>query len=488
MTVPVLSPSPVLSGYTHNVREMSESGPSTLLLEYTQDKIAVLDEAGTYTYVNAAAERILGYESAALVGTNAFEYVHPDDREALQRDFESLVGTPEFQAETATYRYRASDGSWVWLESRMSNVTDTELDGYVVSSRVVTDRIEAERERRESQERLAELADTTDDVLWLVDGDWEEVLFCNPAYEEVFGRPVEELEGDPRNLLDCVYPPDRPVVEESMERLSEGVPTDKEIRVNPSTGYNRWVWIQGEPIMEDGEVVRIAGFSRDVTHRRRRERQLAVLDNFLRHNIRNQLNVVIGGAETLEHDPSADIETHAAMIRRAGEELLETAEKQRDIVEMLTSQPRTATTDMSEAVREASERLSEQYPGADIETSLPATAVVDGPGELECAVAELVENAIRHNEDGVPWVRIAVEAVDDRIEVTVEDSATPIPEYDRNVLLGDHEMSAVNHSRGCGLWLVYWTVDLAGGTIRYTADDDGNAVTLSLPRVAESDG
>ncbi|MFC6975131.1 PAS domain S-box protein [Halomicroarcula sp. GCM10025709] len=379
---------------------MNDSGPSTLLLEYTQDKIAVLDESGTYTYVNAAAEHVIGYEPAALIGTNAFEYVHPDDRGVLQDAFETIVGTEEFQADTATYRYRASDGSWTWLESRMSNLTDTELAGYVVSSRVVTDRIEAERERQESQARLRELADTTDDVLWLVDGDWEEVLFCNPAYEAVFGRPVEELEAGPENILDCVYPPDRPVVEESMKQLSEGVPTDKEIRVNPSTGYNRWVWIQGEPIVEDGEVVRIAGFSRDVTHRRRRERQLAVLDNFLRHNIRNQLNVVIGSAETLESDPNVDIETHATMIRRAGEGLLETAEKQRDIVEMLTSQPRTATTDMSEAVRDAVGRLRNQYPATNIETVLPETAVVDGPGELECAVAELVENAIRHNDRG----------------------------------------------------------------------------------------
>ncbi|MFC6975130.1 hypothetical protein ACFQL1_11405 [Halomicroarcula sp. GCM10025709] len=69
--------------------------------------------------------------------------------------------------------------------------------------------------------------------------------------------------------------------------------------------------------------------------------------------------------------------------------------------------------------------------------------------------------------------------------MTVEDSAAPIPEYDRNVLLGDHEMSAVNHSRGCGLWLVYWTVDLAGGTIDHTADDSGNTVTLSLPQASE---
>ncbi|WP_324756008.1 PAS domain-containing sensor histidine kinase [Haloarcula montana] len=464
---------------------MSDSGPSTLLLEYTQDKIAVLDESGTYTYVNAAAEPILGYEPAALVGTNAFEHIHPEERETVQDAFGSVVESEAFQATTSTYRHRASDGSWVWLESRMSNVTDTELEGYVVSSRVVTDRVEAERARIESQERLAELADTTDDVLWMFDGDWEELLFCNPAYETVYGRSVEELEADPQNFFESIYPPDRESVRAALEQLSAGERVDMEYRVNPTTGYNRWVWVQGEPIVRDGEVVRIAGFSRDVTYRRRRERQLAVLDNFLRHNIRNQLTVVIGSADTLESNPAADVKTHAAMIRRAGEGLLETAEKQRDIVEMLTEKPRTATTDMVGAIQGVTGRLGDQYPEADIEHSLPKTAIVDGPGELECAIAELVENAIHHNDRGTPRVRITVESTDDRIEVTVDDTAAPIPEYDRNVLLGDHEMSAVNHSRGCGLWLVYWTVDLAGGTIKHTADERGNTVTLSLPRASE---
>ncbi|MBX0322373.1 PAS domain-containing sensor histidine kinase [Halomicroarcula sp. F13] len=464
---------------------MDDSEPTGLLLDYTQDKVAVLDESGTYTYVNAAAEHILGFDPDALVGQDAFEYIHPEDRDEVRTRFEALVRTDdEFAADTATYRHRASDGSWVWLESRMSNLTDSELRGYVVSSRVVTDRIEAERERRETRERLQELADTTDDVLWMFDGDWSELLFCNPAYESVFGASVEELEGDPQSFLESVYPPDRPVVEEAMGCLSDGEPTDLEMRVNPSKDYNRWVWVQGEPILRDGEVVRIAGFTRDVTDRRRRERQLVVIDNFLRHNIRNQLNVVLGNAETLAADAEGEAADRTAMIRRAGEALLETAEKQRDIVDVLTAMPRTATTDACEAVREAVGSVRDRYPSVTVETDVPASVTVEGPSELAVAVSELVENGIRHARTERPWVAVSIRTTPDRVELSVTDEAAPIPEYDRKVLLGDHEMSAVNHSRGCGLWLVYWIVDLADGSIDHAADEDGNTVTLSLHRAS----
>ncbi|MDS0279108.1 PAS domain-containing sensor histidine kinase [Halomicroarcula sp. S1AR25-4] len=462
---------------------MNDTAPSAILLEYTQDKIAVLDESGAYTYVNAAAERILGFDPDTLVGQNVFEYIHPEDCAEVQAQFESIVRTDEaFLADTATYRHRASDGSWVWLESRMSNLTDSELSGYVVSSRVVTDRVEAERDRRETRERLQELADTTDDVLWMFDGDWSELLFCNPAYEDVFGRPIEELESDPQSFLEAVYPPDRQVAEEAMERLSNGVQTDLVMRVNPSTDYNRWLWVQGEPIVRDGEVVRIAGFSRDVTDRRRRERQLLVIDNFLRHNVRNQLNVVIGNAAALEADLDGEREDRTAMIRRAGETLLETAEKQRDIVNVLTTMPQSTTTDVAATVRDAVAPLRDQYSDATIDTAASESVIVEGPGELSIAVAELVENGIRHARSDRPTVTVSVRTTADDVELSVTDEAPPIPEYDRRVLLGDHEMTAVNHSRGCGLWLVYWIVDLAGGSIDHTADESGNTVTISLRR------
>ncbi|QIO24302.1 PAS domain-containing sensor histidine kinase [Haloarcula sp. JP-L23] len=454
-----------------------------MLLDYTQDKVAVLDESGAYTYANAAAERILGYDPDTLVGQNVFEYIHPEDRAEVQTQFESIVRTDEaFLADTATYRHRASDGSWVWLESRMSNLTDSELSGYVVSSRVVTDRVEAERDRRATRERLQELADTTDDVLWMFDGDWSELLFCNPAYEDVFGRPIEELESDPQSFLEAVYPPDRQVAEEAMDRLSNGVQTDLVMRVNPSTDYNRWLWVQGEPIVRDGEVVRIAGFSRNVTDRRRRERQLLVIDNFLRHNVRNQLNVVLGNAAALEADLDGEREDRTAMIRRAGETLLETAEKQRDIVNVLTTMPQSTTTDVAAAVRDAVAPLRDQYPDATIDTAASESVIVEGPGELSIVVAELVENSIRHARSDRPTVTVSVRTTADDVELSVTDEAPAIPEYDRRVLLGDHEMTAVNHSRGCGLWLVYWIVDLAGGSIDHTADESGNTVTISLRR------
>ncbi|MFB6218095.1 MAG: PAS domain S-box protein [Halobacteriaceae archaeon] len=451
----------------------------TVLLDHAQDKVVVLDEDGTFCYVNAAAERILGFPPEALEGENAFEYIHPEDREEVRATFEAVVADSDYAADTAAYRHRAADGSWVWLESRVSNLTDGTLAGYVVSSREITDRVEAQRERRETEARLSEIAATTDDVLWMFDGEWREVLFCNPAYEELFGMPVEELESRPRSFLDCVHPDDVPVVEEAMERLSAGEAVDVEYRVNPTREYDRWVWVQGEPIVEDREVVRIVGFCRDVTDRRRRERQLVVMDNLLRHNLRNRLTTILGNADLVEEEPASAPE-RVAVIRREGERLLKTAEKQRDIVELLTRNERPQPVCLADAAAGAIDTIEADYPDAEFVVDLP-DADVRALDEVRFVLVELVENALQHAE-GAPTVELSARVGADTVELVVRDDCPPIPDYDRQVLTGDHEMDDIYHSSGCGLWLVYWIVDLSGGDIAVESGPDGNAVTVTLPR------
>lgn len=132
----------------------------------------------------------------------------------------------------------------------------------------------AERAAAASTRRFSQLAEATDDVLWMFDRDWSEVLFVNSAYEAVWGQPVDELRERPRSFLDGVHPGDRGDVVAAMERLSGGTSVDVEFRVAPPDGPTRWIWVQGHPLQEGDEVAAVTGFARDVTGRREREESL----------------------------------------------------------------------------------------------------------------------------------------------------------------------------------------------------------------------
>jgi len=126
----------------------------------------------------------------------------------------------------------------------------------------------------ETEQRLRTIAENSNDVLWMFTADWNELLFVNSPYETVWGRSTEELGSDPSSFLDGVHPDDRERVRAAMDRLSAGESIDIEYRVNAAEDFSRWVWVQGDPVFEGGEVTRVVGFARDVTDWKAREREL----------------------------------------------------------------------------------------------------------------------------------------------------------------------------------------------------------------------
>jgi PAS domain S-box-containing protein len=132
----------------------------------------------------------------------------------------------------------------------------------------------AERVARETQHRLEEVTGHTNDVLYMFDAEFSELLFVNEPYESVYGQSIEEIEANPQAFMQCIHPADRARVSEGVSRLTKGEPVKMEYRVNEAEDYGRWVEVEGTPIVEDGEVERIVGAARDVTEQRERRQRI----------------------------------------------------------------------------------------------------------------------------------------------------------------------------------------------------------------------
>ena len=373
---------------------MTESPDPAALLDLAGDKIAVLDEEGIYRHLNASVADLLGFRAEELVGTDAFARAHPDDEGRLREAFARIVAEDPGASESLEYRYGTADDEWVWLRTTVHPPGETGIEGYVVTSRDITAEVESRR-------RLETIASVSSDVFWMFSAEWDELLFVNDAAEEVFGVSPDALERSPTRFLDAVHPDDRPYVERAMQRLSNGGSTLIDYRLGSADGTTKWVRVPGEPVTENGEVVAVAGFARDVTEEYRRERQLAVMDNLLRHTIRNDMNIVDGTAERIvdsvdesdafdpeawddgvaaagddpdgpeatdtdgpeaagaQIDPDdlaalgADLQEHAETIRRIASDLLTTAEKQRGVIDLLRQRGSPRSVEVAPVVEEA---------------------------------------------------------------------------------------------------------------------------------------
>ncbi|QLD90436.1 PAS domain-containing sensor histidine kinase [Natronomonas salina] len=463
---------------------MDDPAKLRALLDHAQDKLVVVDETGTYRYANDAVERLLGYAPAEIVGQNTFEFMHPADRDRVRGAFQGLVDCEEPSSETAEYRHRTAGGDWVWLESLMSNNVATDLGGYVVSSRDVTDRKRAEERERRTEARLQQLAANAADVLWMFTGDWSELVFVNEAYERIYGQSIDEVRAEPTSFVEAIHPDDRQRVREYMERNAAGEATDIEYRVNPHRDYRRWVWVKAQPIVEAGEVTHIVGFSRDITDRRRRERQLRVMDNLLRHNLRNDMNVILGHAEIAKEQAGAGVADSMNVILETGEKLLETAAKEREIIDVLVGIDDRERVDLVALLGGVLEAFRSAYPAASVTVTGPDAVDAVALPEFRRALDELLENAAEH-ADADPEIGIEVRPFADHVEIEIRDNAPPIPGNEFEPLVGKNESDEIYHGTGLGLWLVYWVVDLSDGDIDFDCDGDGNVVTISLPRAHE---
>lgn len=122
--------------------------------------------------------------------------------------------------------------------------------------------------------QLTQLADHLDEVVWMTDADKSEIVYVNPAYEEVWGRSQADLYEDPRDFLRGIHPDDRERVADALSSQVEGE-YDETYRVRRPDGTVVWVRDQAIPIVdEDGEVRRVVGIAEDITRYKRREQML----------------------------------------------------------------------------------------------------------------------------------------------------------------------------------------------------------------------
>jgi PAS domain S-box-containing protein len=239
----------------------------------------------------------------------------------------------------------------------------------------------------------------------------------------------------------------------------------------------------------DSETLFAELVARMLEHELRRTRQqseldrtaglITVLSRVLRHNIRNDLNVVRGHLSLLV-DRSADAHNLYEITKQKLSRLITLAETARELESIAVSDLEHQPVDLTGLVEEVSEELQPVYPDASFTVDGPRDVIVEAMPTLRRALFELIENAAKHGGER-PAVTVALEETQSRVEVEIRDTGPGLPEQEREVLDHGTEQPLV-HGSGLGLWLTYWIVSEHDGTIDPTVSSEGTRVTVTLPR------
>jgi PAS domain S-box-containing protein len=476
------------AGEKHNLADrLAESEQRYRTLTEQSPLPVFVVQNGAITFANRAATSIFASDDAdALVG----------------RPLETLIGESVDSVPTTVEGFDDDDSvqmaqqEWIDLDGEDHTVVVSagcaNYRGSPAVYLICQDVTERERYRRSyerTRSQLESALQNSNDAILVIDPERDEILDANERAFEMLGYEREELLGlSPYEI----HPHETDRLELFFERVTdESDLLTSELSCMRKDGRTIPAEISASTT-EYGSRESVMAVVRDETERQQRQKQIEVLRRVLRHNLRNDMTVVVGLAQKIQAEGSGRVADFGRKIESTANDLLVLSESVRDIQSVVErDQLDPQQVDIPALVHDVAASMERAHPEATVRTDLPATVTIEGTEMLETALKELIENAINHSDSANPTVEIAVRENDSRrgdwVDLAVVDDGPGIPDNERSVVEMDAAESPLSHASGLGLWEVTQITTAFGGDVSISDNSNGGStVTLHLKGVVAS--
>ncbi|KQQ97115.1 ATP-binding protein [Massilia sp. Leaf139] len=368
----------------------------------------------------------------------------------------------------------------------------------------VTDSIEAQQAKRESEERLRDGMDAAKMVVW----DWDLAtgqLVYSDNGAAVMGFAPDQMGGVGQHI----HPDDRERIARAHRDAIAGAGAYQEVLrfIRPDNGRQVWLDSRGKVQFDaEGKPLRIRGVTVDVSDRYQAEFELRESnrkkDEFLAmlaHELRNPLAPISTAAEMLRLTNSADPRTKKAsevisrQVRHMTalvDDLLDVSRVTRGLVE-LDKELVDIKGAVVNAVEQARPLIEARHHALTVRTDASQATVLGDRTRLVQTIANLLNNAAKYTPQGGE-ITLAVHAQGDWVDIAVIDNgigidARLLPHVFELFTQAERTPDRAQGGLGIGLALVKTMVALHGGSVTAASDGPGagSTFTIRLPAVAQ---
>jgi len=260
-----------------------------------------------------------------------------------------------------------------------------------------------------------------------------------------------------------------------VQATADGTVASDELSKRTHAGRRRF---QLRAIPADADGITAFLQYRDVTLRRIKDQQLAVLRRVLRHDLRNDLTVLLGYARTIADttdDPAAR-SSATTMIDAATD--LQRVAKSAGRMQCVTAAPNTRS--LAAILPRVRRELDDDVENGVTVAETPPSSNVDN--RVGIALEELCRTLAVHGDANT--LTIQPEASEVWTTITVTSDAS----------LSDQQMAAfegkaetkLRHASGLAPWLARWAIRAAGGRVQVDErPDDGTEITVAVPTASD---
>ena len=256
-----------------------------LLAEYVSDGLVLLQSDGTILTDSQLNRDMLGFSTEEVVGRNAFNLIHPDDRGAANAALTHVASTPGERV-TVEIRIRGAEGHWLTLDAVVVNrLADPHVRAIVVAYRDVTARRHAEAAARAIEQHHRDVVDSIRESIYEADLTGR-LTFANRSAFERFGYSREEFEAGV-NCADLIVPEHRDRLRQNIARLTAGELVSGEYTALRRDGSTFPVASHSTLVVREGQPVGFCGLLVDISAQKRAEQSLRESEERHRSLIRN---------------------------------------------------------------------------------------------------------------------------------------------------------------------------------------------------------
>ena len=282
-----------------------------------------------------------------------------------------------------------------------------------------------------------EILDTLDIAVTIHHPETGDILGVNNAKEQLYGYSEDELldmtVGD-YSADESKYTHEQAT--QLIRAAADGTPQSFEWHVKRPNGELFWAYVQLHACSIDGRICVVAT-SYDISTIKEKERRLRLFYRIFRHNLRNDMNVIMGYSEQLEQAiEDDDLEMQIRTVNNTAKKVASVSESVTEIEKITnrTLADRSPTSVMT-VVEDIASEFRETHPNLTLAINGAEDLWVNADDNLRVALRRIFDNAVKHNDNNQPTLLVTVYEIEEREQAQIEiaDDGPGIPDIESQI-------------------------------------------------------